>query len=414
VEVGSGKALSGQLGILGGGVGITGYNRVRDAMLDHARWESRSTLAYANEQGRVMHAVESLFPRGSGSLEESLDGFWNGWSDLADHPTDAGVRFALRGRADALVAKFHSLDQGLDRLKQEASLTLGERVTEANQLLDQVGSLNVQIAHSVYAKNPDLGAMDQRDLSLQRLAELLPARFEEQSDGSTSVYLRGLQVVQVGHVTNLNLDKSGPDPQLTIGDAALAFPTGLDSGEIGALLGPVIDGIGTTRSNLNSLVSTLVAQVNAVHSAGYGADGSTGNDFFDAAGTTASSVDLSSDIDDPQAIAGSSSATAAGDNANALALHDIRYANVMSGGSQTMADNVVDIVSEVGASVVAARARALGAESTVAGLDALAEGVSKVSIDDEMVTLIKLQQAYAASARVLSTSEEMFDLLLSI
>ncbi|MFT5143662.1 MAG: flagellar hook-associated protein 1 FlgK, partial [Thalassolituus oleivorans] len=121
VEVGSGKALSGQLGILGGGVGITGYNRVRDAMLDHARWESRSTLAYANEQGRVMHAVESLFPRGSGSLEESLDGFWNGWSDLADHPTDAGVRFALRGRADALVAKFHSVDQGLDRLKQEAS-----------------------------------------------------------------------------------------------------------------------------------------------------------------------------------------------------------------------------------------------------------------------------------------------------
>ncbi|MFT5498425.1 MAG: flagellar hook-associated protein 1 FlgK [Kiritimatiellia bacterium] len=175
-----------------------------------------------------------------------------------------------------------------------------------------------------------------------------------------------------------------------------------------------MDGIGTTRSDLNSLVSTLVAQVNAVHSAGYGADGSTGNDFFDAAGTTASSIDRSSDIDDPQAIAGSSSATAAGDNANALALHDIRYANVMGGGSQTMADNVVDIVSEVGASVVAARTRALGAESTVAGLDALAEGVSKVSIDDEMVTLIKLQQAYAASARVLSTSEEMFDLLLSI
>jgi flagellar hook-associated protein 1 FlgK len=79
-----------------------------------------------------------------------------------------------------------------------------------------------------------------------------------------------------------------------------------------------------------------------------------------------------------------------------------------------VSDYAVDVVSRVGASVASAKARAIGSESTVAGLDAMARGVSGVSIDDEMVGLIKLQQAYAATARLLSTADSMFDTLLAI
>ena len=42
------------------------------------------------------------------------------------------------------------------------------------------------------------------------------------------------------------------------------------------------------------------------------------------------------------------------------------------------------------------------------------ESISGVSLDEEMVNLIKFQQAYAASARMITVIEEMFDVLQRI
>ena len=406
---------AGQTGPVGGGVSVSAYERMRDVMLDHARWESRGGLSYANEQSRVMSTVESLFPTGTGSLEETLDQFWNGWADVADHPTDVGVRLSLRGRTDALISKLKTLDSGLSRVQSETRLTLGDRVAEANELLRRAGELNVSIAHARRSGNPDSGAEDALGLALERLSELVPARFENQADGSTSVYIGGMRMVQLAEVTTLTLDQSGPSPSVTIGETGIGFPSGQNSGEIGALLGPALEGIANARSQLDTIAQALVTEVNAVHAAGYGTDGVTGRDFFDPTGVTAGTLSLSSDVAaGVGAIAASSSATAQGDNSNALDIHDLRFAAVMGSGTQTINDYAVDIVTGIGASVASAKARAAGAESTVAGLDALAKGVSSVSIDDEMVGLIKLQQAYAASARILKVADEMFMSLLSI
>ncbi|MFT4604727.1 MAG: flagellar hook-associated protein 1 FlgK [Rhodothermales bacterium] len=406
---------SGQTGPSAGGVGIGSYERLRDSMMDHARWEARGGLNYASEQERVMSTVESLFPSGDGSLSHSIENFWNGWADLSDHPTDNGVRLALLGRAESMAARMHTLDNGLDRMQTETKLALGDRVDEANLLIDRVASLNVSIAHARRSGNPDMGSEDAVGLALERLSELVPARFEAQDDGSTSVYIGGMRVVQLAQSIPLNLDTSGANPSLTIGDTGIGFPSGTDGGVIGALLGPSLAGIEEARDQLNLLAESIVTEVNAVHSAGYGSDGGTGRNFFDTTGLSAGTIAVSSDVaDSPTAVAAGSSGTATGDNSVALDIHDIRFAQVLAGGTQTASDYAVDIATGVGASVAAARARAVGSESTVAGLDALAKGVSSVSIDDEMVSLIQLQQAYAASARLLKIADDMFMSLLSI
>ncbi|MBO6575829.1 MAG: flagellar hook-associated protein FlgK [Rhodothermales bacterium] len=414
LEVYRGGSYQGKAGLVGAGVGIASFDRMRDSMLDHARWEARGTLHYADEQERVMRSVEALFPTGDASLQESVDQFWNAWSDLADHPTDVGVRHSLKGRAEALVSRLNAIDTGVDRIRRETNLAIEEKVTEANNLISLIGSLNAQIAHAQYGGHSDFAAMDRRDIALQRLSEMVPARFEEQIDGSTSVYIRGLQVVTQANTMLLSADLTGSSPQVTIGEPSIGFPSGLDTGEIGALLGPVYDDINNTRDKLNALTDTLVTEVNTLHQAGYGIDGTNGRDFFDPTGLAAGTIALSADVADPINIAASGDSAAQGDNSNALAIHDLRYALVMSGNSQNLSDYAVDIVSEIGSGVAAARARATGAEASVSGLDALADGVRKVNIDDEMVGLIKLQQAYAASARVLSTTDRMFEILLSI
>ena len=406
---------SGQIGPSAGGVSVASYERLRDSMMDHARWEARGGLNYANEQERVMSTVESLFPSGDGSLSDSIEQFWNGWADLSDHPTDNSVRLALLGRAESLAARMHTLDNGLTRMQTETKLALGDRVDEANLLIDRIATLNVTIAHARRSGNPDMGSEDALGLSLERLSELVPARFEAQQDGSTSVYIGGMRVVQLAESTSLTLDTSGTTPSLTIGDTGIAFPSGTDGGVIGALIGPSLDGIGEAREKLNTLAESIVTEVNTLHVAGYGTDGATGRNFFDTTGLSAGTIAVSSDVaNSPTAIAASSSATGAGDNTVALDIHDTRFAQVLASGTQTASDYAVDIATGIGASVASARARSVGADSTVAGLDALAKGVSSVSIDDEMVSLIQLQQAYAASARLLKIADEMFMSLLSI
>ena len=42
------------------------------------------------------------------------------------------------------------------------------------------------------------------------------------------------------------------------------------------------------------------------------------------------------------------------------------------------------------------------------------ESISGVSLDEEMINLIKFQQAFAASARMITVIEEMFDVLQRI
>ncbi len=405
----------GQIGPSAGGVSIASYERLRDSMMDHARWEARGGLNYANEQERVMSTVESLFPSGDGSLSESIEKFWNGWADVSDHPTDNSVRLAVLGRAESLTARMHTLDNGLDRMQTETKLALGDRVDEANLLIERVAALNVSIAHARRSGNPDMGSEDALGLSLERLSELVPARFEAQEDGSTSVYIGGMRVVQLAESTPLTLDTSGSTPSLTIGDTGISYPSGTDGGVIGALLGPSLTGIEEARGQLNALAESIVTEVNALHTAGYGTDGGTGRNFFDTTGLSAGTIAVSSDVaSSPSAIAASSSATAAGDNSVALDIHDLRFAQVLGGGTQTVSDYAVDVATGIGASVASARARSVGAESTVAGLDALAKGVSSVSIDDEMISLIQLQQAYAASARLLKIADEMFMSLLAI
>ncbi|MCG8687176.1 MAG: hypothetical protein MI892_20020, partial [Desulfobacterales bacterium] len=54
------------------------------------------------------------------------------------------------------------------------------------------------------------------------------------------------------------------------------------------------------------------------------------------------------------------------------------------------------------------------AELMVKQLTEQRNSVSAVSLDEEMVNLIKYQQAYSAASKLLTTADEMLDTLLSI
>jgi len=108
------------------------------------------------------------------------------------------------------------------------------------------------------------------------------------------------------------------------------------------------------------------------------------------------------------------SESGSGDNRNLLKIIEQQTQDMngpYSGGFSTIFSN---IVAEVGASVSASDEALSGAEATKeAAIEAEAE-FSGVNLDSEAAALIEFQQAYQASARILSTARELFQTLIDV
>ncbi len=389
---------------VGTGVSAENLERMRDGLLASASGEARTDLGGAEEETRLLSALEGLFGVDSGaSLQDVMGDFWNAWSDLANNPTDTGVRASLLSQAETVAGTLNDLDDNMTRLATETQTALGNSVDQVNGLLDEIAALNEQISTAQAAGSPDLAAEDRRDGAVAELAAFVPVNVSEESDGY-AVTIDGMIAVQGDQARGLTLDTPAGGPAaIRFEGTTVAFSS--SDGQVGAQLRTLNETIPDTRDALNTFAESLVTTVNAQHATGFGLDGSTGLNFFDPAGLTAGSIRLSDDMDNPAKIAASSALDEPGNSDIALELSKLR---------ETFDQQVVDLVSGVGAKLKAAQTAAGGHAAVVSHLDAMARGVSGVSLDEEMTYLIESQQAFAAVARVLNTADEMMETILAL
>jgi flagellar hook-associated protein FlgK len=102
-----------------------------------------------------------------------------------------------------------------------------------------------------------------------------------------------------------------------------------------------------------------------------------------------------------------------GDNKGILRMVALEGAKIMSGG-RTLTESYIDEVSAVGN--MAQRARVAKDALTVVFEQAkeARDTVSGVSLDEEAASLIRFQQAYQASAKVMQTASTLFDAILRV
>ncbi|MGE4242425.1 flagellar hook-associated protein FlgK [Ramlibacter sp.] len=129
---------------------------------------------------------------------------------------------------------------------------------------------------------------------------------------------------------------------------------------------------------------------------------------FDAAATGLSALPLGT----RQIATGAAGSSAPGsDNRNALALASLATSSLI--GGQSLGDTYATLLAEVGSRVQAG----VASETVSMRLrdDALArqQTVSGVNLDEEASDLLRFQQAYQASARIVQASQSLFEALLA-
>ena len=404
-------------GTYGTGVQVMDVERLRHGLLDGNFREQAALESGFQKRLLTLSEIEDVLaePTDAG-LAYALDNFWAGWSDLSNDPSDSSARIALRDRTRALVDAFRRMDGGFASAEAVTLQRLDGYVRHVNDLTSKIASLNQQIV-SAEASGKTAGDLrDQRDLLTDQLAEHVPIHVVERGDGATGVYAAGLAIVDGAFAKTLSATGGPPYGVAVTGGPAI---TSAGTGTIGASLDLLNVDLPAFRQQLDDLAAGLVTEVNALHQTGTNPAGNTGLDFFDPAGVTARTIDLTSAIlTDAQTIAAGTPDGAglyqAGENDVALAMSQLRGAPQATLGGASFGSHYGDLVTSIGVEVASARSSMQAHEAIRFQADMRRSEVSGVSIDEEMINLMRFQTAYEAAARLVTTADEMMQSILAM
>ncbi|MCS0611340.1 flagellar hook-associated protein FlgK [Massilia kyonggiensis] len=106
--------------------------------------------------------------------------------------------------------------------------------------------------------------------------------------------------------------------------------------------------------------------------------------------------------------------TGLGDTRNAGLMGDLQSKNILDGGKATYQSAYATLVSTIGNKTREVQANAEAAAAQLTQAESAANNVSGVNLDEEAANLLKYQQAYQASGKVMQIADTIFNALLQI
>ncbi|HYV96316.1 MAG TPA: flagellar hook-associated protein FlgK [Gemmatimonadaceae bacterium] len=422
-----GPPLQTPQGNFGLGVNVRTVSRARDALLDqNLRTQLAPSAGYA-ARSDVLGSLQQVFGEPSDTgIASALDAFWNSWSDLASNPASAGAKSVVQQRAIALTSRISTAAGQIDTLTANVRAQVVDTVTQVNRLSHQIGELNLQIVPAESGGHTANDLRDQRDKLIDQLSSLVPVSVIDRNDGSDQIMLGGRPLVDGSVSHDLTLL---PGTTISVAFAGESEAVNAGSGKLGALMQVANVDIGHARTALDTLASALITDVNALHITGWsppsGAGGNwdplagpTGSNipFFDTAPANANALNirLSAQVAaNADAISVGDALDAPGNNKVALQLAALRdFSPTAPGNSFSGAYGV--LVSQVATTTRAASDSQQVASTLVSQAADRRDAVSGVNTDEELMRIMRYQQAYAAAAKVVSAVDDMAQTLLDM
>lgn len=436
-----GRFATGANGRVGGGAQVQSLEQVRDAFIDKELRREYGDMGFWETRNDAFEYIEVMFDEtDSSALTKSLNAFINGLKEFAQNPSSQEIRTNLRMAGITLTDAFSGYYEQLTEFQNMQDDLVAEMVSEINGKLKNIASYNDAIMGYELSGEKANDLRDKRNVELDELSKLINIEYSYNSDGQLNISTGGQSLLN--HVTVNKLEAS---VNAVTGFNDVVFEaTGIALNYSGGKLEATRQmrdgssasdmGIPHIMNNLNDLARSLAMEMNAVHEQGYTLASATnpsvtGIRLFEVpaggyGAITAGNFSLSSDVlNDLNNFAASSTATQVptpgdntyhGDAIRALELYELCSSTTLNltpvAGFQTYLQSFM-----VGISIEAGHTQTMfNAESAVvSNLETRKDSVSGVSVDEEMVTLIKSQHMYNASSRIMTTIDEALEVLIN-
>lgn len=235
--------------------------RYRQEIEGSKQWEVQSNILQMLEASFAETSTDGVLPK--------LDAFWSGWQKLSVDPSNTSLRSEVLDNAKALASALNSRAQMVLNLQMEQDLVIEQRVEEINGAADQIARLNGEISRVISIGEQPNDLLDQRDILLDRLAEIAGATSSKQLNGEAVVAINGHVLVQgqtsFGLVTEMDPGNHN-FARIEWEDGQVLTPR---TGELAGILDARDNVMDDQMSGLNNLSQALITRVNELHRSGF-------------------------------------------------------------------------------------------------------------------------------------------------
>lgn len=283
----------------GTGVRIDDIVRKVDKYLDRSIQRETSTVGQADRIADFYQRIQILMgePGQSNSIDEYISNFFDSLQALAETPERVSFQTTVTTTADALAKEISGLAHSLEDLRYQADQDINSAVSDINNELSHLDTLNTAINRAYGLGSPTAGLLDERDKSLEKISKYMDIQTYFEESGAVKVYTaNGVGLVDedvhqlsyrpmsgvdafivndsVSPLQVLSLDDNGKQIR-----APENIMSGGVEGDVTSLLkGGELQGLHELRDQLipeilgqmDMLASRLRDQVNAIHNDGAG------------------------------------------------------------------------------------------------------------------------------------------------
>jgi flagellar hook-associated protein 1 FlgK len=408
-----------KLGI-GGGVSIAGIHTFRDQFLEARLTTEASKTGLFQAQRDALKGVEEVFnDLSTTGLSDTLNQFFGAFSELASNPTSLPLRTNVVQSGQNLATAFRTTYSQLQNIERGLDAQIPPIVQRVNDLASEIARFNGDISIARGAGRDASALIDQRQQAINQLAELVPVRLTETEGDQLTVSIGSGQALVLSNRAIPLATSFGADGKTHIFIGKTDLTSSIDGGRLGGLLSVRDQHIPSLLSDLDNLASSVITEVNRLHSNGEDLTGAAGGNFFtptNAGASAAATLSVEASVAaDPRKVAAAAAGAGEGDNTNARALADLAR-TLLTAGSRTGTPSEIysQLVSSVGSLVATVEAANKTQDAIVAQLNNQRDQVSGVSLDEEAISLLQYQRAFQAAARFINVASQLTQTVLEL
>ncbi|WP_339113759.1 flagellar hook-associated protein FlgK [Thioclava sp. GXIMD2076] len=436
-------------GGVGYGVKIDGISRQVNESLLQDRRLADAAAGEASVTADFYASVEDMIgdPTDANSLSAKMASFESALVEAASSPDSTGRLTTVVNTAKAVAEQLNSMSDEINDIRLSADKQIANQVDLLNTTLNQVDDLNDEILKATTNGRDATALMDERQALIDQISEIVPLEIKERDNGQVAIYTSNGATLLDGKVYEVGFTETGrmaANFSLEGGTLSGLTVNGkeINTTEDGALGGGTLSALFAVRDELapaaqeqlDTVARDLIERLSSsdvdttitTGSAGFFTDSGSAFDTADELGI-AGRIEVNAAIDPSEGgevwrVRDGIYATTAGDVGDSTILNNIADAlsttraasSSAFGGSSYSASG---LMSELLSNYSTARQSAELTESyTTAKQEALVEEElsNGVDTDQELQSLLVIEQSYAANAKVMQTLDSLMQELLDL
>ena len=433
--------------VLGTGVEVQSIKRSHDELIEKKLNSSITNHKFNEERGLQLGHIEEIFNEiNSEGMNKIMNRFFNSFRELANQPENETIRNVVKENAKIVTGDFHRLQSSLDDVRSSINKKIGLSVSEVNALTSAVAKLNKEISIQEVSGGMANDLRDQRDRAVSTLTEFFPLNTYSDSKGQFVVNVEGVGSIVTGGIAQelvfgstvadgANSTDKGNAELFFKNRQGAPFSDRINGGSLGAQLKSRNEELASLEGQLDQLAHGLVLATNAIHRKGFAnhavpvdASGNplphlatkpvTGINFFKEPldmKRAAEYISISDEVErDVNNIAAALEANKPGDNRIAQAISKLQHEKVLGECTTTFEEQYLKSVGDIGLKAGKAKIDIEQSHGILAQARSFKERLAGVSLDEEAANMVRYQNAYEASAKVIRASDEMFKAVLGL